>query len=154
MKRSILLALMLGSAVIFGLGASKSRNADEFRKLIKDCYAAWSTLDPDKAAGFYAKDPELVFYDVAPLKYDQGWQQYRDNFKNNVAPTFASLTITPKDDLKVTRYGKVALTTLTFHAAAKMKDGAPMDFDGRHTLFWERRHGRWLIVHEHVSKPL
>src|SRR5437016_1331328 len=141
MKRSILLGLILGAAAIVVVGASKSRETELFSRLIKDNYGAWSTLDPDKAAAFYAKDADLVFYDVAPLKYDHGWQQYRDNFKNNVGPTFASLTIMANDDLKVIRKGSVALTTLTFHAGAKMKDGAPMEFDGRHTIFWERRHG-------------
>ena len=154
MKRITLLMLVLGSSVMVAMGAGKARDAEEFGKLMKDCYAAWSTLDPDNAAKFYARDADLVFYDIAPLKYDGGWQQYRDNFKNNVAPTFATLVIAAKDDLKVTRQGKIAWTTLTFHVAAKMKDGSPMEFDGRHTLIWERRHGQWLIVHEHVSKPL
>jgi len=29
-----------------------------------------------------------------------------------------------------------------------------MEFDGRHTIVWEKRNGQWLIIHEHVSKPL
>jgi ketosteroid isomerase-like protein len=150
----MLFALVISAAAVFVVAASKSRETDEFNGFLKEYYATWSTLDPDKAAHFYAKDADLVFYDIAPLKYDHGWQQYRDTFKNSVAPTFASLRITPNDDLKVIRKGSVALTTLTFHVVARMKEGAPLDFDGRHTIFWERRHGHWLIVHEHVSKPL
>ena len=26
--------------------------------------------------------------------------------------------------------------------------------DGRHTVVWQDRGGKWLIIHEHVSKPL
>jgi ketosteroid isomerase-like protein len=35
-----------------------------------------------------------------------------------------------------------------------MKDGKAMDLDVRHTAIWEKRGGKWLIVHEHVSAPL
>ena len=40
------------------------------------------------------------------------------------------------------------------HLSAAMKQGKPFDFDGRDTVIWEKRGGRWLIVHEHVSAPL
>src|SRR5438876_641229 len=101
-----------------------------------------------------AKEMAMESCYIAPLKYSGGWQEYRDNFKKNVAPGFSSLTLTPGNDLKVTRRGNMALTTLTFHIAAKQKDGAAMEFDGRHTIVWEKRGGQWLIIHEHVSKPL
>ncbi|HMH44847.1 MAG TPA: nuclear transport factor 2 family protein [Pyrinomonadaceae bacterium] len=38
--------------------------------------------------------------------------------------------------------------------SAKQKDGTPVEFDGRHTAVWEKRERQWLIIHEHVSKPL
>ena len=34
------------------------------------------------------------------------------------------------------------------------KGGGQTEMDGRHTAIWERRGGKWLIVHEHVSAPL
>jgi ketosteroid isomerase-like protein len=151
MKRLLVAALLL---TMFCLPAlAQKKGGDDFSGLIKRYYAAWSTLNPDNAAMFYAKDADLVFFDVDPLKYTS-WQQYHDNFKNNVGPTFSSLTITPGSDLKVTRRGNITLTTLTFHLSAKAKDGTAIEFDGRHTAVWERRGGRWLIIHEHVSKPL
>jgi len=153
MKRTLISALITAAALLVLMGATKSKDADEFGPLLKQLYKAWNTLDPDNAASFYAKDPELVFFDVAPLQYT-GWQEYRDQFKTKVAPTFASLTLKPNEDLKVIRKRDVALTTLTFHAAIKPKEGEAMEFDGRHTLFWEKREGKWVILHEHVSKPL
>ncbi len=154
MKRSIICSLSVLALAIVGFGATGSKEADEFAGLIKQYYTAWSTLDPDQAAPLYAKDADLVFFDIAPLQYTHGWKEYRDNFKTNVAPTFSSLKIAPNDDMKVIRKGDVALVALTFHAAIKPKEGDPMELDGRHTLFWERRGGKWLIVHEHISKPL
>ena len=133
---------------------AQKKGGDDFNDLIKRYYTAWSTLNPDNASFLYAKDADLVFFDIAPLKYSGGWQEYRDNFKKNVAPGFSSLVLTPHNDVKVTRRGNIALTTLTFHLLAKQKDGGVLDFDARHTIVWEKRNGQWLIIHEHVSKPL
>jgi len=132
---------------------AQKKGGEDFNGLVKRYYAAWNTLDPDNVSSMYAKDAGLVFFDIAPLKYNS-WQEYHDNFKNNVAPGFSSLKLTPNNDVKVTHSGNLALTTLTFHLSAKQKDGTPLEFDARHTIVWEKRGRQWLIIHEHVSKPL
>jgi ketosteroid isomerase-like protein len=151
MKR-LLIAAVLVCAFFLPVLAQK-RTGPDFKHIIKEYYAAWSTLNPDNPAPGYAKDADLVFFDIDPVKYT-GWQQYHDNFKNSVAPGFASLTLTPNDDVKITRSGNLAIATLTFKLAAKPKDGPAMEFTGRHTIVWQKRGAKWLIIHEHVSKPL
>ena len=152
MKRLLVAVLFLTTLCLPALAQKK--RGDDFNDLIKRYYAAWNTLNPDNASFLYAQDADLVFFDIAPLKYSGGWLEYRDNFKKNVAPGFSSLTLTPNNDVKIKRGGNMALTTLTFHLLAKQKDGGTLEFDGRHTIIWEKRGGQWLIVHEHVSKPL
>ncbi len=68
--------------------------------------------------------------------------------------SFASAKFTPQQDLKVTRRGTIAWTTVTFHLSGKKKTGETVELDGRHTAIWEHRGGTWLIVHEHFSAPL
>jgi ketosteroid isomerase-like protein len=152
MKRVLIMALVLSTICLPAPAQKKS--GDDFNDLIKRYYSAWNTLNPDNASFLYAQDANLVFFDIAPLKYSGGWPEYRDNFKKNLAPGFSSLTLTPHNDVKIKRSGNLALTTLTFHLSAKQKDGTAMEFDGRHTIVWEKRRGQWLIIHEHVSKPL
>jgi len=151
MKR-LVAAVLLSSAFCLPVCAQK-KSGDDFQQLVKRYYAAWNTLNPDNPGALYAQDADLVFFDVAPLKYTS-WKEYHDGFKNNVAPGFSSLTLTPSNDVKIKRSGVLALTTLTFHLSAKQKDGTALEFDGRHTIIWEKRGGKWLIIHEHVSKPL
>lgn len=151
MKLLFALALLVGLSA-GALGQKAAHGDAEFRTLIERYNDAWSTMNPDKAALFYAKDATLVFYDLAPLKYT-GWSEY-DKGVRNLLGGFQSLKLTPKDDLRVTRRGNLAWTTVTFHLSAKMKDGSSSESDGRHTAIWERRGGKWLIVHEHVSAPL
>lgn len=151
MKRLLVIALFI-SAVCLPVLAQK-KGGDGFQGLIKRYYSAWNTLNPDNVSSMYAKDASLIFFDIAPLKYN-GWQEYHDTFKKTVGPGFASLILTPNNDVKVTHNGNMALATLTLHLSAKQKDGTALEFDCRHTIVWEKRRGRWLIIHEHVSKPL
>src|SRR5437879_8574739 len=80
---------------------------DEFHALITRYYAAWNTLNPDIAAQLYAKDPGLVFYNIAPLKYN-GWEEYKEGTRktfsefisfdvdmNNGLRTVLKLKLTP-----------------------------------------------------------
>ena len=138
-----------------GKPAAKTPLETQFKAKITQYYAAWSTLDPDKAAQYYAKDADIVFYDIAPLKYN-GWEEYKEGVKKNFTEQVVSGSgsLIPKDDLKVTRRGNIVWTTVTFHLSGKLKAGGAMELDGRHTAIWELRGAHWLIVHEHVSTPL
>ena len=149
----LLIAIVITGMLCLPSPAQK-KGADDFNDLIKSYYAAWNTLNPDNASFLYAQDADLIFFDIAPLKYSGGWKEYRDNFKKNVGPGFSSLVLAPNQDVKITRRGNMALTTLTFHLSAKQKDGTALDFDARHSIVWEKRNGQWLIIHEHISKPL
>lgn len=151
------MALLLSAAQLAWAQAKKAPAKTaleaEFKAMIDQYYTAWSSLDPDKAAKYYAKDADLVFYDVAPLKYN-GWSEYKAGVMKAFTETMSSGKLTPNDDLKVTERGNIVWTTLTFHLSAKPKAGGAMELDCRHTAIWEKRGGKWLIVHEHVSAPL
>lgn len=149
----MILALALFTCVAAVTQGQKIVKSDgEFKELSDRYFAAWSSLNPDNAAPLYAKDADLIFYDIAPLKY-QGWSEYDKGVRGLLA-AFESLKLTPNSDLKVTRRGNIAWTTVTFHLSAKQKSGGQMETDGRHTAIWERRGSKWLIVHEHFSAPL
>lgn len=125
----------------------------EFKKLIAEYYKAWSSMNPNNASKFYAKDAGLVFYDIAPLQY-HGWDEYKAGVMKAFIEPSVSAVLTPNDDLIVNRRGTIAWTTVTFHLSAKAKAGGATEVDARHTAIWEKRGGKWLIVHEHVSAPL
>jgi ketosteroid isomerase-like protein len=123
------------------------------KKLVERYYAAWNTLNTDNPSSFYAKDANLVFFDVVPLKY-RGWAEYKKGVQQNFFDRISGGKLTPNNDLKITRRGDVAWMTLTFHLSFTLKTGAAMEIDCRHSAIWENRRGKWLIVHEHISTPL
>ena len=155
MKRSTILAGTFFAAVAANAVAAQPAKATaagpDFKALLKQTAAAWQTLDPAKAAPFYAKDATLAFFDIAPLKY-MGWSDYQAGSVKTFAG-FSSLKVDFNDDMGIHRAGNSAWGTGTGRAEVVNKDGskAPMDF--RWTTIWEKRGNDWLIVHEHFSIP-
>jgi ketosteroid isomerase-like protein len=123
------------------------------KKLIERYYAAWNTLNTGNPSSFYAKDADLVFFDVAPFKYN-GWSEYKNGVQQAFFDKISAGKLTPNNDLKITRRGDVAWMTLTFHLSFTLKTGQAMEIDCRHSAVWLKRRGKWLIVHEHISAPL
>ncbi len=124
-----------------------------FQAKIKAYYDDWNTLNLEKAGAYYAKDADLVFYDITPLKYT-GWEAYGAGVQKLLA-AYKTFHLIPQNDLKITRRGKIVWTTIGCHFSGVLKDGTKAELEGRHTAIWEKRgKGDWLIVHEHVSVPL
>jgi ketosteroid isomerase-like protein len=145
----------LGALVTFAGARAEQKVSDDatFRKLIDGYCAAWSTGNADNAAKFYAKDAGLVFYDVTPFSY-LGWNDYDAGVRKNFLDSVETATLTAGKDLKVTRHGNIAWTTVPMHLSAKMKDGKTIDTPVRYTGIWEKHGKNWLLVHEHLSVPL
>jgi uncharacterized protein (TIGR02246 family) len=148
-----LVAALTAGVLLTVVKAADTAGDAEFRALIDRYAAAWSTSDADQAAPLYAKDAGLIFYDLAPFEY-AGWSEYREGVKKTFFDKMTSGKLTHKDDLRVTRRGKLAWTTVSLHLSIAFKDGKTEEIDARHTAIWEKRGGKWLIVHEHVSVPM
>jgi uncharacterized protein (TIGR02246 family) len=134
-------------------GQKQSAGGDaEIRATLEKLYAAWSDLDPAKAAPFYAKDPDLTFFDVAPMKY-KGWAEYAAGVPQAFA-AYRSGKFTLNDDLRVHRQGNWAWVTATWRAELTKKDGSREHLEGRYSVILKKRGNKWLDVHEHMSVPL
>jgi ketosteroid isomerase-like protein len=145
----------LGALVTFAGARAQQKASDDdtFRKLIDAYCSAWSSGNPDNAAKFYAKDPNLIFYDVAPFSYT-GWKEYDSGVHDLLSTHVQSLSLTADKDLRVTRHGTIAWTTVSMHVLAKLKNGSSIDTPVRYTGIWEKHGKTWLLVHEHLSAPL
>ena len=132
---------------------AKKPAAPDFAAMMKKYLAAWETLDPSKAAPFYAKDAELAFYDIAPEKYT-GWAEYAKGVTQEFGE-YTSGKFFLADDVRVHRGANFAWATATVGLEMVKKDGAKEFLPTcRWTLIWEKRGTEWLIVHEHLSVPM
>jgi ketosteroid isomerase-like protein len=150
----VLFAFLAALLTFVGARAQQKASDDAtFRKLIDNYCAAWSSGNTANAAKFYAKEDNLVFYDVAPFSYS-GWKEYEAGVHKNLLDVAESISLTAGKELKVTRHANIAWTTVPMHVTVKMKDGKIIDSPVRYTGIWEKRGKTWLLVHEHVSVPM
>jgi uncharacterized protein (TIGR02246 family) len=132
--------------------AARSDDTAEIKAFLDRYYAAWNTLDLEKPDPFYARDANVVFFDIAPLQYNS-WEDYKQGVKQ-LFTQYSNFKLIPNKDVRVVRRGDVAWVTLTFHISAWHKTKGPFEVDCRHTAVLEKRDNRWLVVHEHISAPL
>lgn len=133
---------------------STARTLDvEFKQLVDRNYAAWNTMKSPAVAKFYAQDADLVIYDALPLKYE-GWNEFKSGIQTHLFDKLNRFQLTANDDLRATRQGDLVWATFTYHLSAQLKDGTPLEVEGRQTALWQQRNGQWLIVHEHTSAPV
>ncbi len=148
--------IVLASACLAGCGdsdAGKTRDATAFfRPYFDKVAAAWSTLDVSKPAAFYAKDANIVFFDISPLKYN-GWQDFEAGSRK-LFSDWSSMKFTVSPDFHATLAGNIAWATYTADLAVQPKSGNPMNMQARGTDILERRGEQWVIIHEHFSAPL
>jgi ketosteroid isomerase-like protein len=150
----VALAFFGGLLTFVGARAQQKATDDAtFRKLIDDYCSAWSTGNVSNAARFYAKDDSLIFYDVTPFSYT-GWKEYAAGVQKAIFDNAASASLTAGKQLKVTRHGNIAWTTVPMHLSEKTKDGKSVELEIRYTGIWEKRGKNWLLVQEHLSAPL
>jgi ketosteroid isomerase-like protein len=157
LKRAIALVLIISSLLLsmqsVAFAANPSTDDMLFKRLTDQSYAAWNTQDPEAVAAFFLNDPNLVVYDATPLKY-QGWQEFKTGIQTHLFDKLNRFQLTAHDDLHATRNGNLVWTTFTYHLSAELKNGQPIEAEGRQTDLWQQKHGKWLIVHEHTSAPV
>jgi ketosteroid isomerase-like protein len=153
--RMLVLAVVLILAAGWTLNAQTATKgtavAEELKAQMQTILDAWSTLDISKVAPYYDTESRHAFYDVAPLKYT-GWKEYAAGSEKMFAG-LNSLKFTLANDVQTQRRGDMAWGTATFQTVLTQKDGKAETVEGRWTAIWEKRGGKWLVVHEHVSAP-
>jgi ketosteroid isomerase-like protein len=123
-----------------------------YKAMIQAEYDLWSTEDPTKVAPMFAKDADLIFFDITPLKYN-GWAEYEKGVMV-VFADYQSMKATVNDDAHGGRSGNLAWTAATVSIHGVKKDGSVDDFTMRTTEVLEKRGGKWIIIHEHASVPM
>lgn len=155
MRKLWTLSFLTGIAAIFILAMqSQGQQSDQaVRELVPKIVASWETFDLAKIEPYYAKDADLTYFDLAPLKYNN-WAEYRATVPKVLFEPNTSLKLKVNDDLRVHSRGSLAWATFTFGADMTTKQGATSHLDGRWTMVLEKRGQGWIVVHEHVSAPL
>jgi len=149
---SICALVLILSALAQKKNEKKAGGAPGFDKAyLQKIWDGWNSLDGSKQTAFYAKGPHM-FFDVAPLKYDN-FDEYAAGVNKNFAD-YSGAKFLVNDDAEIHGVGPdQAWVASTVKAALSRKNGKREMMTLRWTAIFHKDAGKWLIVHEHVSEP-
>jgi len=147
--RTLTATILLGMTVT--ASAVAAPHGTDFKDLMRKELDAWSTMDTEKAAPFYAQGPNNVLFELTTLKCN-GWAEFGADVKKAFAD-MTSIQFTIHDDVQVHQQGHLAWGTATVRDEVVTKAGQHEAIEARWTVIWEKQGKNWLIVHEHFSAP-
>jgi len=153
-----LLATLAALSILFLGGPSRAQaGSPSDRATISALYdqfvRAFEKKDLDGVMAVYVRDRSLFVFDVLPPREYTGWDAYRGDYKAFFAAVSGPLS-ERVSELQITVVGDVAYAHGIGHISGRLKPSGRVDLALRFTDVWRKMHGRWLIVHEHLSVPI
>jgi len=144
--------LFILSIMVFGAPARADAPA-EIRALEDRFVAAFKAKDVDAIMKVYAPDQTLVVFDVVPPRQYVGAAAYRKDWQTFLGSLDGPITM-ELTDLDVVADRNLAYSHSIQHVAGTDKHGKKLNLTVRVTDVYKKAHGRWQIIHEHVSVPV
>jgi len=140
-------------AVVTSAASSQSaadvRSIGEIRTLFEQFNAAWERRDPSFIDRFYAHDPGGVFF--FERRQLVGWPRVDTLYQNMFASAARGRVRSQFDVLGVGAHGDMGWLAANFRLEVAEASGDTTVDEGRQTIVFERRNGRWVVVHRHTS---
>lgn len=129
---------------------AKTHDEAQIRQLIADQASAICAKDIDRIMAHYATD--VTFFDCKSPFQTRGAEAFRRIWEECL-PYFPDSFGIERRDLSVTVSGDLALAHWLFRFTGEEKDHPALQTWIRLTGGYQRKQGRWQIVHEHCSLP-
>ena len=152
LKVGVTAILFTLSIMVSGALAWADAPAD-IRALEDRFVAAFKAKDVDAIMKVYAPDQTLVVFDVVPPRQYVGAAAYRKDWQTFLGSFDGPITM-ELTDLEVVADSNLAYSHSIQHVAGTDKQGKKLDLTVRVTDVYKKAHGRWQIIHEHVSVPV
>lgn len=107
----------------------------------------------DKIMANYAVSDQLVVFDVIPPLQYTGWTAYKEDWKKVLAG-FGNAPTMEIRDLHVYGDTRFAFSHSIQHFSCTDPKGKKLEMTFRATDGYAKFHGKWHIVHEHLSVPV
>ena len=147
----VLVACFAAAAVGEEAAKTEASGASVDRAYLQKIWDGWASLDAAGQKQYYAQGPH-VFFDIAPLKY-ASWGEYEAGVTKELGD-YKAATFRVNDDLQVHKSGDSYWVTSTIASDMTRKSGKREMGQFRWTAVLEKKDGKWLIVHEHVSAAM
>jgi uncharacterized protein (TIGR02246 family) len=161
-SRSLMSALAL---VLLLTSAGQSRSnprptsaaAGSSEAQIKALFDRWAKAfearDLDGIMAVYAPGNAVVAYDVVPPLEYRGNAAYRKDYQSFLAQYVGPIHFEYRE-LRILSSGDLGVINALERVTGRLKAGGQSDIWLRATSVVRRIHGKWLIVHDHISVPV
>ena len=131
--------------------ADPDTNANDVRDANDAFYKALSGGSIEGISAAYAHDTDVTALHEDSKEVAVGWQAVLASWKAVPFDAFSELSVTMSDPvIKIS--GSSARVVGFEKVHGKMKDGREFAWTALGTNIYEKREGRWLMVHHHASK--
>jgi uncharacterized protein (TIGR02246 family) len=127
-------------------------NEAEIRQVIERWARAFRARDLDGIMAVYAPGDALIGYDLAPPLQYRGNAAYRKDYADFLAQYNGPIDFESRD-VRIVAGDDVAFYHALERMSGTLKSGEKSDMWVRATSCLKKIHGRWLIVHDHLSVP-
>ena len=148
--------IRLATAVGGGVEAQAQRapDAEGVRAAVSAFYAAPNARDIRAMEAVWSRDAEpMMIHPTGPHARAPmiGWEAVRRSFEE-AWPRFEEFKVTVNEPVQVRVGQGGAVAVAVTPVRQKVRGGAALDYTALATFAFERRDGRWLLVHSHVSR--
>ena len=129
-------------------------DAEGVRAAVSAYYAALNARDIRAMEAVWSRDAEpMMIHPVGPQARALvvGWEAVRRSFEE-AWPRFEAFTVAVNEPVQVRVGQGGAVAVAVTPVRQKVRGGAALDYTALATFAFERRDGRWLLVHNHVSR--
>ena len=145
----------LGAAVVGGADVQcQAADAEGVRAAVPAYYAALNARDIRAMGALWSRDAEpMMIHPTGPQARSPvvGWEAVRRSFEE-AWPRFEEFKVTVNEPVQVRVGQGGAVAVAVTPVRQKVRGGAALDYTALATFAFERREGRWLLVHNHVSR--
>jgi ketosteroid isomerase-like protein len=140
---------LIAAGSLAGQTVADRRSAEEIRVLFEQFNAAWERRDSAFIARFYAHDSTGVFF--FERRQLRGWPQVDTLYRHMFASAARGRVRSRFDILDVGARGDLGWLAANFRLEVIGASGDTTMDEGRQSVVFERRVGRWVVVHRHTS---
>jgi uncharacterized protein (TIGR02246 family) len=151
-KRLVMLVMVMASGLWIAARSAppvEEEAEEQIRARFEAFNQAWERRDMEFVRDYYAHDPDmLLFFERRQLL---GWPKVETLYENMFANAARGRIESSTSNLKVKAQGNLGYVAANFHLQITEPSGEVTADVGRKSVIFERRDGRWVVVHRHTS---
>ncbi|MGH9684383.1 MAG: YybH family protein [Candidatus Acidiferrales bacterium] len=132
---------------------TSSSSVDTIRAEVEQFRQAVLHKDMRGIARYYWNSPDIVIFDVVPPLSYVGWDSFRKDWEG-FFDGFKEITVYDWSDVHIEAEGNLGWMRALVHIVGTLQDGKPLNMAFRDTAIFERKDGKWVVVHDHASVPI